>query len=108
MTQTRASNAVTPSLPPSLTIRHAAASREALRAAFEENGPIILSVPEDAEVDISFLQLVEAARQHADTFGRSIALDRPASGKFLATLDRAGFLAQADARNTEFWLHRKD
>ncbi|WP_377294782.1 STAS domain-containing protein [Rhizobium sp. SG2393] len=95
-------------LPSHLTIRHAAAAHDALRQAFEAEGPIVLSVPEGAEIDLSFLQLVEAARKQADAFHRPISLDRPATGNLLATLERAGFLTEANARDTEFWLHRKD
>ena len=91
-----------------LTIRQAAGTRDAIRAAFDKDGPVVLHVADDAETDLSFLQLVQAARLQADTFGRGIALAKPAGGSLLATLERAGFLTAASARDLEFWLHRKD
>ncbi|SIR34172.1 STAS domain-containing protein [Rhizobium sp. RU20A] len=95
-------------LPVHLTIRHAAAAHDALRKAFEAGGPIVLSVPDGAEIDLSFLQLVEAARKQAEAFRLPISLARPATGNLLNTLERAGFLTEASPRDAEFWLHRKD
>ncbi len=91
-----------------LTIRQVAAVHEAIRSAFEAQGPVLLSIAEDAEVDLSFLQLVHAARLQAAADGRTIALERPAGGNLLSTLERAGFLTDADPRDCEFWLHRKE
>ncbi len=108
MSQAQLTSTDNSALPPHLTIRHAVAAREALRHAFDAGGPIVLSIPEGADVDLSFLQLIEAARQQAETFSRPLSLDRPASGNLLTTLERAGFLTDAKPRDTEFWLHRKD
>lgn len=91
-----------------LTIRQAAVVRDAIRSAFDTQGTVLLSIAEDAEVDLSFLQLVHAARLQAAAEGRMIALDRPAGGNLLSTLERAGFLTDADPRDCEFWLHRKE
>ncbi len=91
-----------------LTIRQVAAVHEAIRSAFEAQGPVLLNIAEDAEVDLSFLQLVHAARLQAAADGRTIALERPAGGNLLSTLERAGFLTDADPRDREFWLHRKE
>ena len=74
----------------------------------DTQGTVLLSIADDAEVDLSFLQLVHAARLHAAAEGRTIALDRPAGGNLLSTLERAGFLFEADPRDREFWLHRKE
>ena len=91
-----------------LTIRQVAAVHEAIRSALGGKDAVLLSIAEDAEVDLSFLQLVHAARLQAAVDGRTLALDRPADGNLLSTLERAGFLTDADPRDREFWLHRKE
>lgn len=95
-------------LPGPLTIRQVAAVHDAIRSAFDTQGTVLLSIADSAEVDLSVLQLVHAARLHAAAEGRTIALDRPAGGNLLSTLERAGFLSEADPRDREFWLHRKE
>ncbi len=95
-------------LPQSLSIRNAAAVRDLLHAAFESTDPVLLNVPDDADIDLSFLQLVEASRRHAELNGRSFGLQNPAKGNLLSTLERAGFIADMTPRDREFWLHRKE
>lgn len=93
-------------LPPPLTIRHADALRDAILAAFETRSEVVLNVPADAAVDLSFVQLVESARIHAGRSGRSISLAAPAEGALLEVLQAAGFLKTHET--TSFWLHRGD
>ncbi|SOC36179.1 hypothetical protein SAMN05892877_102378 [Rhizobium subbaraonis] len=95
-------------LPPSLSIRNATTVRDLLQAAFESTDPVMLSVPDDADIDLSFLQLVEAARRHAELNGRAFGLQKPAMGNLLSTLERAGFITAMTPRDREFWLHRKE
>lgn len=95
-------------LPGPLTIRQSAAVQAAIRSAFEAEEPVLLRIAENADVDLSFIQLVQAARIHAQAHRRTIALDRPAAGNLLTTLERAGFLTEADPHDSEFWLHRKE
>jgi hypothetical protein len=58
------------------------------------------------QVDISFIQMIEAARIHAGTAGKSIALAQPATGALLETLRRGGFLEGMSADDAKFWLHQ--
>lgn len=98
----------TPSLSSSLTIRHVAAAADAIRCWFACDGPIVFAIPEDAEVDLAFVQLLLSARTKARIEGRMFRLQSPASGSLLSTLERAGLLNDAVEDDVAFWLHRKD
>ncbi|MBB4187801.1 DNA-binding transcriptional ArsR family regulator [Sinorhizobium terangae] len=95
-------------LPPALTIRHGGALRDELLSAFEKAGRLAITVPANAEVDLSFVQLVEATRRYAATLGRAFGLSRPAEGALLSTLERGGFLTKMNPEDREFWFHRKE
>ncbi len=59
------------------------------------------------EVDLSFVQLVVAARESARKAGRSVTLAQPASGVLREVLERSGFIgAGVDQPNSDqaFWL----
>ena len=77
-------------------------------AAMQESGAIVLDIPDDAAVDLSFVQIIEASRRHALSQGGSVTLARPASGAILTTLERAGLLTEMAAEDQLFWLHRKE
>lgn len=95
-------------LPPSLSIRNAHAVREQLLSGLSDNNSVIIDIPEGADADLSFIQVVEASRRHAQTYGKSIALKNPAGGRVLETLRRGGFLSDMDAAACQFWFHRKE
>ncbi|MDO1580512.1 STAS domain-containing protein [Rhizobium oryzicola] len=95
------------SLPGQLTIRTIAAIQEELLSALAGNGSIILDIPEDAQADLSFVQLIEAARIYAGTAGKQLSLKQPASGQVLEVLDRGGFLQDMAAEDQRFWLHER-
>jgi ABC-type transporter Mla MlaB component len=56
------------------------------------------------EVDLSFVQLLLAARLSAGLGGRSVRLTHPAGGLLRAALERGGFLSEAETANRAFWL----
>jgi hypothetical protein len=95
-------------LPTVLTIRQSGSVCERLRAAFETAGDIVIDIPDDAEADLSFIQLIEASRRYAEILGRGFSLCRPARGSVHATLVRGGFLTDMMPRDSQFWLHRKE
>lgn len=68
---------------------------------------IQLSIPTDAVVDLSFLQIVEAARLRAIEQGKSLSLLEPASGELRRALDRSGLLTAATTADRSFWLHEE-
>jgi hypothetical protein len=85
-----------------LTIRTIKDAYEKLSLAIADNSKTVLSVAEDATVDLIFIQLIEAGRRAAREAGRELALAAPAQGSLLETLRRGGFLEAADHR--QFWL----
>ncbi|MGG7518273.1 STAS domain-containing protein [Allorhizobium undicola] len=95
-------------LPGRLTIRNAHAVRDLLLEALNGSSSLCLDIPPYAEIDLSFLQIVEAARLTADRRGTTLCLSRPASSTLLAALERSGFLHPDDLQSCQFWLHRKD
>src|ERR1700761_191386 len=85
-----------------LTIRTMGGCREALVSALAESPAVTLSIAEDAAVDLTFVQLIEAGRRTAAQDGRALALAGPAAGSLHEVLRRGGFLETAE--NREFWL----
>ena len=55
-------------------------------------------------MDLCGLQLIESARRQARAVGKTLKLERPATG-FRPVLDSAGFLTDASAEDLEFWFH---
>ncbi|AYD03211.1 STAS domain-containing protein [Neorhizobium sp. NCHU2750] len=96
------------SLPTNLTVRAIVAVREDMLKFIDKHDAGTIELAADVQVDISFLQVVEAARVYAGTAGKSIALSQPASGALLETLRRSGFLEDMSAEDTKFWLHQGD
>jgi anti-anti-sigma regulatory factor len=90
---------------PSVTVRTAADFRQSLLDALEADDQIELDITELAEVDLSFVQLVHAAREQARRAGKHIHLLQPAGPALTALLDRAGFLTAPDSAELEFWFH---
>lgn len=85
-----------------LTIRAMGGRQEALASALADNPTVLLSVAEDAAIDLTFVQLIEAGRRTALDAGRTLALAKPAAGSLHEVLRRGGFLETAESR--EFWL----
>lgn len=56
------------------------------------------------EVDLSFVQLLLAARTSARLGGRTVRLASPASGVLLEALQRGGFLSGQSGADCAFWL----
>ncbi|QCI99754.1 STAS domain-containing protein [Agrobacterium larrymoorei] len=95
-------------LPAALSIRGISAIHESLVSAFADHTAIVLDIPEDATVDLSFIQLVESSRRHAREQGKFITLKKPATPGVVETLQRGGFLANMDEASRLFWLHGKE
>lgn len=95
-------------LPPHLGLRQIADLQQLFLASLSDHDALEISVPADAETDLSFIQLVQALRRHAAAHGKRVTLATPAAGHFLATLERGGFLTAAASQDLNFWLHRKE
>ncbi len=72
------------------TIREAEDTAQRLRDALAGNDAIILDCGAIDEADLTFLQLVVAARKSAARDGKSVTLMATARGPLLAALDKTG------------------
>ena len=77
-----------------------------LSAALSSDARIVLDTTDLEDVDLSFLQTVEAARRHASTNGGEIRLSQPAGERLRTALDRAGLSATFTPDDRSFWLHK--
>jgi hypothetical protein len=91
----------------SLTIRDVNDLKTDLLGCAGKAADLELVVPDDAAVDLSFVQLIVAARAQALRLGHNIRLARPAAGEFRRVLERAGFLSPAAPDSLRFWLHEE-
>ncbi len=85
-----------------LTIRRAAELRDELLTSLTENQAIVLDIDQDADADISVVQLILAAQVSARASGKEISLKAASAGPLLEVLRQAGFLAADDAG---FWTN---
>lgn len=85
------------------TIRQAGGAHARLLEALEAGAPVALDVAGVTVADVSFAQLVEAARRAFAEAGVTIGLTAPADGPLRDILDRGGFLDAQDAARRQFW-----
>lgn len=94
-------------LPNSLTIKTIVAVQEIILEHLANNATTILSIEAEAQVDLSFVQLLTAARKHAETHAGGLVLARPAAGDLYDVLKRGGFLDEMTPDAAHFWLHQE-
>jgi len=95
------------SLPNNLGIRNIADLHATITSGLAAHPALALRIPDDAEADLSFVQLVEAARLQAKTSGKSLRLSSPANGSVLKVLQRGGFIEAFAADDAQFWFHKE-
>lgn len=89
----------------SATIGNAQQAWVDLLDGFAVGSEIELDVAGLSEVDLGFVQLIEAARKHADERSKVLTLAAPANPVVTALLERGGFLSEPDTDFIEFWFH---
>jgi hypothetical protein len=88
----------------SANIRVIEGIRAAIVEQFQLHDNLELDISSLEDADVSFLQLVEAARKLAAAEGKQFRLTAPAAPPLVSLLERAGFLADANADARRFWL----
>lgn len=73
----------------------------------KKNSTTVLDIDAAAQVDLSFVQLVTAARKQAEARAGRILLARPATGDLYDVLKRGGFLDEMTPDAAQFWLHQE-
>ena len=76
-----------------------------LASQLERNDAIELDLTAVTDADVSFLQLVCAARRQAERDGKSLRLAMPVHDVLAALLERAGFLTDIPSADQNFWFH---
>jgi hypothetical protein len=84
------------------TIRGIGDVHQKISSALHENEEVEVDIGELADFDLTFVQLVEAARRTATNTGKKLALASPASGPLLEMLQRGGFMRTPGG--ADFWL----
>jgi ABC-type transporter Mla MlaB component len=87
-----------------VTVSNIESAHLELGAALSQEKPVLVDISGVTETDLTFVQLIEAARRHAAASGRDLALSRPAEGAVLEVLRRGGFLDDDVCNRAEFWL----
>lgn len=95
------------SLPSVLSIRDIADVCGQIRTSLDNNGRVVIDVPPQASIDLSFLQLMDAARKQAEASGKIFTLARPIDDSVKAVLERAGYLPFEHAEDSQFWFHKE-
>lgn len=72
--------------------------------AVGDGASIEIDLTDVADIDLTFLQLIESARRSAAQSGAEIRLSEPAGGIILETLNRGGFLNDTSDERARFWL----
>jgi anti-anti-sigma regulatory factor len=87
-----------------MTIQGVGAARMRMLAALGESRVVAVDCSAVEEADISFIQMLLAARKDALLGGKTIRLVPPAAGPLREALARGGFLDPGDAAiNRQFW-----
>jgi hypothetical protein len=94
-------------LPATLTIKTMVSVQELILDFLNNNSTAVLDIDEAAQVDLSFVQLVTAARKQAEAKAGRVLLARPASGDLYDVLKRGGFLDEMTPDAAHFWLHQE-
>lgn len=90
--------------PSSVMVSSAVTFAEDLRHHLDQHDCVTLRLDTLAEVDLSFLQIVCAAREQAKRDEKAIRLERPAPAEVKALLYRAGMLDGASQDDLDFWF----
>jgi anti-anti-sigma regulatory factor len=86
-----------------LNIRDVETLRRRLLDAVAENASPRVDCTGADTVDLSFIQLLLAARHSAHRLGKQLSLAAPAGGALRAALEQGGFVPPGEACGDPFW-----
>jgi anti-anti-sigma regulatory factor len=86
-----------------LTISNIRDAHATLVEAMARDGAVVVNLDDVADADLTFAQLLEAARRTATAKGQEIRLEKPAEGAVLQVLQRGGFMEPDDSDRLNFW-----
>jgi len=89
-----------------LTLRCVDVMHGQLLNALRAHEAVTVDCSQATEIDISFIQLLLAARRTARDWGKTLILAAPAHGPLREALIRGGFLSTLDTqitKDTSFW-----
>jgi anti-anti-sigma regulatory factor len=88
----------------SLTVSNIDVAHVELRTAVCQSSAVLIDLDGVTEADLTFIQLIEAARRRARETGGELMLRDPAAGAVLEVLRRGGFLDDEGSDRAQFWL----
>lgn len=90
-----------------VTLRNICESREYILNKILNYNHVNIDIEKCTDIDLSGLQLIEAARIHAAASGKAISLSNPANPAVEAVLARAGFTERMSPEDRHFWFHKE-
>jgi anti-anti-sigma regulatory factor len=87
-----------------VTIANVGAAHAEILTAFKERRSVVIDLSDVTEADLTFIQLMEAARRSAAEAGIGLTLAHPAGPAVQEILQRGGFLDDAESDRATFWL----
>jgi hypothetical protein len=94
-------------IPAKVNIRNIKDMHSDLLMYVKNNKDIEIDLNSCEDVDLSLIQLVEAARKSAEAEAKSISLTKPANDIIQSVLKRAGFFDALSSNDAKFWLHKE-
>ena len=88
-------------------LARAAELREQILEGFAEADQVTLDLGELTTADLSFPQLIEAARVQAEHDGKTIALTAPAPDVLARIIEASGLLWEERPADLQFWFHKE-
>ena len=99
---------MTISLDATVNVRNIVEIKEKICSYISNADHIIVDIENCSEIDLSGLQLIEAARIQAAGADKTISLLNPANPVVAAALARAGFTERMTPEDRRFWFHKED
>ncbi|EPY00938.1 STAS domain-containing protein, partial [Magnetospirillum fulvum] len=87
-----------------LTLPRAEELRDSFLSALGQSRSVVIDVTEASEIDLSFIQLILAARTSVERRGGSLRLVSPADGVLASTLRAAGLTGGPFSPDSQLWI----